>query len=210
MHATRERILAHLKRQPRASVGALAESLDLASMTVRQHLTKMSGDGLVEAQAERRPTGRPAHVYSLTPKGEDRFPKAYDRLAKLLLEEVTALDPEEIVGLSPEQRRALLFRRSAQRAAEPHRAELERLQGRPRLEAAAAIMRGESGFTELEDSSAGVLVREYNCVYKRVAEEHNDVCIFHTEYVSLLVGAPVELEGCQCDGANACTFRVTL
>lgn len=82
------------------------------------------------------------------------------------------------------------------------------MQGRERVEAATAVLRAESGFTEVEETGTGLAVREYNCVYQRVAEGHDEVCVFHTEYVSQLVGAPVELESCQCQGANACRFRI--
>lgn len=210
MHSTRERILAHLKREPAASVDVLSHALELAPMTIRQQLAKMTSDGLIEAESERRPTGRPAHVYSLTSKGDERFPKAYDRLAAILLEEITVLEPGDLEGLSPAGRRAMLFQRIAVRAAAPHRADLERLSGRERAEAATAILQSESGFTELEVTNAGVEIREYNCVYQRVAEGHNDVCAFHTEYVSQLVGTSVVLDGCQCEGANACRFVVAL
>lgn len=208
LHTTRGRILAFLKRRPNAGIDALAQSLGLAPMTIRQHLAKMEGEGLVLAASERRPTGRPAHVYNLTPKGDEQFPKAYDRLAGLLLEEIAALNPGDLAEGSPEERRALLMRRLAERAAAEHLQRLERLGGRERLEAAAAIMREESGFVETRESDAGVEVWDYNCIYRRVVDRHNDLCTFHTEYASRLLGVPVELAACQCLGAEACCFRV--
>ena len=208
MHNTREGMLSHLKRSPGASVEALAQRLDLAPMTIRQHLTKLAGEGLVRAETERRPTGRPAHVYFLTPAGEAWFPKAYDRLAALLLDELATLEPRDLAGVSAPDRRAALYEGIARRAAETHRTELERMHGRERLVAAVAILTAESGFTELEETSSGWNVREYNCVYRAVAEAHTDLCTFHTAYIGALVGAPVELDGCQCDGANACCFRI--
>ena len=208
MHTTRERILAHLKRSPGASVETLAREIDLASMTIRQHLTKMVGEGLVRAEAERRPTSRPAYVYSLTSAGEEQFPKAYDRLAAALLDEVSTLDPQDLVGLSSKERRVTLYERAARRAAEVHRSSLDQMEGAERIEAAAAILAGESGFAELERNGADLQIREYNCVFQRVASEHADICTFHTEYIHQLVGTPVALESCQCDGASACTFRI--
>ena len=207
MHSTRERILHHLKRQPGSSVEALTQSLELAPMTIRQHLTRLAGDGLIEVQSERRPVGRPAHVYHLTPASEERFPKAYERLSHLMLEEMTLDDGTSDWSSGPGRREA--FRKVAQRAAAPHRAQLAPLEAPERLEAAVEILRAESGFTELERTSAGVEVREYNCVFQRVAEGHEEICAFHTEYISQLVGVAVELDACQCDGANACRFRVT-
>ncbi len=63
-----------------------------------------------------------------------------------------------------------------------------------RAEAAVAILRDESGFAELRRTSGGLEVREHNCVFQRVAEGLEEICTFHTEYVSKLMGAPVALE----------------
>ncbi len=210
VHSSRERILAHLKRRPGTDVEALAQSLNLAPMTIRQHLARMQGEGLLVAESERRPTGRPAHVYSLTPNGDDQFPKAYDRLAALLLQEVTTLDAGDIAGLSQADKRTLVMRRMAERAAAPYLERLRRMDGRERALAAAEIMQEESGFVEVESSEDGLAVRDYNCIYGRVAQANDDLCTFHTAYAGRLMGAPVELTSCQFSGAEACCFRVTL
>ena len=207
MHDTRQRILNHLKRDPGASIELLAGSLGLAPMTIRQHLSKLAADGLVEVATERRRTGRPAHVYSLTPASAERFPKSYARLAGLMLEEM-ASDAGEAASWTTPSGRSGAFRAVAARAAESHLEALEPLAMPERAEAAVAILRDESGFAELQRTSGGLEVREYNCVFQRVAEGHEEICTFHTEYISKLMGAPVALEACQCDGANACRFLV--
>ncbi len=223
MHSTRERILHHLKRQPDSSVDVLVRALGLAPMTIRQHLSNLSSEGLVDVAIEERPgerraIGRPTHVFNLTPRSDERFPKSYDRLAHLLLEEFES-DSLDLPGLAAgpagsaetaEDERRGAYRRIAQRAAAPHRDRLQGLAAEARLEAAVAILRDESGFTEIQTTSAGYEVREYNCVFQRVAEGHGEICTFHTEYVSALVGARAQLEACQCDGANACRFSFTM
>ena len=211
MHSTRERILAHLRRQPGQGVEALAGVIGLAPMTIRQHLDKMMADSLIEAQTERRPIGRPAHVYFLTSQGEERFPRAYDRLAELLLEELSTVgERTQVSGVAVAGRREQLLQRIARRAADPHLKGLEGLGRTERWQAVTEILRQESGFTELEECGAGYELREYNCVYQRVAESHNDVCTFHTQYVSELVGQVVELVSCKCSGADVCGFRPAL
>jgi len=218
MHSTRERILHHLKRQPDASVDALVRALELAPMTIRQHLSNLAAEGLVDVATEeqhgkRRATGRPAHIYNLTPRSDERFPKSYDRLALLLLEEFESGSTDAPISLgdrSTAGQRHEFYRRIARRAAEPHRERLQGLAAQPRAEAAVAILREESGFTEIQPTSAGYEVREYNCVFQRVAEGHGEVCTFHTEYIAELIGAPAQLDACQCDGASACRFSFSL
>ena len=211
MHSTRERILAHLKRQPGQGVEALTGVIGLAPMTIRQHLDKMMVDGLIEAQTERRPIGRPANVYFLTAHGEERFPRAYDRLAGLLLDEMSITVAE--VGArraTGEETREELLQRIACRAAMPHLGRLEGLDPSQRWQAVTDILHHESGFTELEKRGTAYELREYNCIYQRVAESHNDVCTFHTRYVGELMGQAVELVSCKCSGADACGFRLAL
>ena len=56
--------------------------------------------------------------FSLTEGGEERFPKRYDRLADLALQEVALLEAEEIAGLSPEDKKRLLLPKMADRVYE--------------------------------------------------------------------------------------------
>ena len=208
MHDTRQRILNHLKREPGASIELLAGSLGLTPMTIRQHLSKLAADGLVEVAREPRRTGRPAHVFSLTPASVERFPKSYARLAGLMLEEVASPDAGDAASWTTPMGRSGDFRALAARAADAHLGALEQLGASERAEAAVAILRDESGFTELQRTSAGLEVHECNCVFERVVEGHDEICKFHTEYVGKLIGAPVAIGAYQFDGANACRFVV--
>lgn len=208
MNDTRQRILNHLKREPGASIELLAGSLGLAPMTIRQHLSKLAAEDLVNVATERRRTGRPAHVFSLTPASAGRFPKSYARLAGLMLEEMASPDAGDAVPWTTPSGRSGAFRAAAARAADAHLGALEQLAGPERAEAAVAILRDESGFTELQHTSGGLEVHEYNCVFERVAEGNDEICKFHTEYIGKLIGAPVALDACQFDGSNACRFLV--
>ena len=100
VRSTKSQILALLKRSAGCTVDELASALELARMTVRQHLATLERDNLIIAREVRRPTGRPHFVYSLTDKGEETFPKRYDHLADMLIDEVGFLDSSEIEGLS--------------------------------------------------------------------------------------------------------------
>ena len=60
MQTTRQQILGRLQRQGRATVKELGQLLGLASTGIRQHLTVMERDGLLEAREERGRVGRPA------------------------------------------------------------------------------------------------------------------------------------------------------
>jgi len=74
----------------RGSVGAdeLAELLGVTKQCVRKHLDVLEREGYVEHAAARGERGRPAHVFRLTPKAEELFPKRYDLLARSVLRQV--------------------------------------------------------------------------------------------------------------------------
>ena len=94
MHSTKTEILAHLKRHDGSTVDGIASSLNLAPMTVRQHLTALERDGAV--QASRRCVAPPAartSSYRLTAEGHRRVSDGYDRLLALLVEQVGLIEP---------------------------------------------------------------------------------------------------------------------
>src|SRR5204863_9718322 len=93
-------ILALLKRTGSATVEEAAGALSVASMTARQHLVGLERDGLVETEKVRRATGRPHYLYKLTPKGDEMFPRRYEVLARLLLDEVGELCAEDLRDLT--------------------------------------------------------------------------------------------------------------
>src|SRR3990172_4480018 len=88
LQSTRQQILQYLQRHGRATVKELGQLLGLTSTGIRQHLTVLERDGLVAAREERGRVGRPTLVYSLTEKADGLFPKTYDLLASVLLEEI--------------------------------------------------------------------------------------------------------------------------
>src|SRR5512132_3038172 len=88
MQSTRQQILEYLQRHGRGTVKELGALLGLTSTGIRQHLTVLERDGLVSAHEERGRVGRPTLVYSLTEEAGARFPKPYDLLAGVLLEEI--------------------------------------------------------------------------------------------------------------------------
>src|SRR3990170_7935285 len=156
MQTTKSQILAHLKRSGGSSVEAVATSLGLARMTIRQHLATLERDALVSSQAVRRATGRPHYVFSLTDGGEEMFPKRYDRLAGPIPEEGSLLDGEEIGGLTPAQKKQLLFDKMVGRVHSQYQAKVAGKPLKERVEAVARILDEEGGFAEWRGGEGGV------------------------------------------------------
>jgi len=208
MRTTKSEILAHLKRTGGSSVEELATSLGLARMTVRQHLATLERDALVSSREVRRATGRPHYAFSLTDSGEEMFPKRYDRLAGLILEEVSLLDGAEISGLTPAEKRRLLFDKMVGRLHIQYEAKVAGKALRERVEAVAGILDEEGGFAEWRPVSGGFEIADYNCVYRRVVDSHDDLCDWHLSLLSRLLGNDVSCTQFMSKGAECCRFVV--
>jgi len=169
MQTTKQQLLALLKRTGAVSVEEAAGALAVASMTARQHLIGLERDGLVEATKARGGAGRPHYLYSLTPKAEEMFPRRYDLLAQVLLDEVAALDPSDLVSLSPEEKRSLLVQRSADRLVERYRFQVEGRALADRVATVTEILHLIGGFAEWCPTDSGFEIRDYNCVFSRLS-----------------------------------------
>jgi predicted ArsR family transcriptional regulator len=186
----------------------LASSLNLARMTVRQHLATLERDDLVTAHEVRRATGRPHFLYTLTDKGEETFPKRYDHLADMIIDEVALLDSSEIEGLSPVEKKNLLFRKLAHRIAQQYASRVEGKGLEERVQTVTEILQLESGFAEWRKVEHGFEILDYNCVYRKVAENQDDLCTWHLEFLSQLLGGQVRALGFQSKGDDLCRFVV--
>ena len=208
MQSTKQQILTFLKRTGGGTVDEIARGFGLARMTVRQHLAALERDGLVRSREERRRTGRPHLLFSLSDSGQEKFPKRYDRLADLALQEVALLEADEIAGLNPEEKKKLLLRKMADRVFHQHEAKVRDKTLTDRVATVAEILREEGGFAEWTVEGTGFEIVDYNCVYRRVADSHKDVCDWHVQLLGKLLDRPVQCSEMMSQGADSCRFVV--
>jgi predicted ArsR family transcriptional regulator len=208
MQSTKEQILAHLKRTGGATVDGLASAFGLARMTVRQHLAALERDGLVRSREERRKTGRPHLLFTLSEHGQEKFPRRYDRLADMAFQEVALLEGDEIAGLSPEEKKRLLLRKIANRVFQQHEARVRDKPLPERVATVAGILQDEGGFAEWKAQGPAYEITDYNCAYRLVAGSHKEICDWHLELLGKLLGADVQCSQFISRGADFCRFVV--
>jgi predicted ArsR family transcriptional regulator len=200
MQTTRQEILNHLQRHGRATVKELGQLLGLTSTGIRQHLTVLERDGLLQAREERGRVGRPTLVYFLTDRAEALFPRSYDELASNLLEEVRASEGRE--------RMYQILHHVAQRMADAH---WERVQGKnvaERVSETASIMQEQGCLVDWAEKDGEFLLNEYTCPFPKVAKQDPSVCALHVDFVRLLTGADTRLAQSLLRGQRACTYRI--
>ena len=201
MQSTRQQILEYLLRQGRATVKELGNLLGLTSTGIRQHLTVLERDGLVDSREERGRVGRPTLVYSLTEKADALFPKTYDALATVLLEEVRSSQGNQHLHE--------LLHKVAVRMASPYS---DRVQGKPlpdRVQETARIMEEQGCLVDVRQSEGNeYYIDEFTCPFPKVAQQDRAVCALHVDFVGILAGGDARLTQSLLRGERACSYRI--
>lgn len=200
MQSTRQDILSILREENQATVEDLADRLELTPMTIRHHLNVLQAQNLVEASKVRRSkkVGRPRLVYTLTDAADDLFPHGYGELARRLVSEV-----KETMG---EEETEAMFRRIAQDlAAEAPPADPN--QGfEERLDQVSDFLEEQGFLSRWEKTDEGYVLTNVNCPYRRVSQDHSEVCLLDVELLRRLLDVQPERLESMRGGDAACSF----
>ncbi len=201
MQATRKEILDILRRQGKSTVDLLAQQLSLTPTCVRQHLTVLEREKLVDGHEVRRKLGRPQFVYSLTSTADDLFPKSYHLLTNWLLDELTEIDGGG--------KATLLLQGMARRWAETLAPQVTGLTLEERVGGLVGLLKAEGHLVEWEKAEDGVFIYEYDCRFQRVAQTHPEICSLESSMLSQVLGAPVQALECLMDGQRRCAYGIS-
>ena len=202
MQDTRERILDILKERHQATVDELSRELGLTAVTVRHHLDILRGDGYIAAPIVRRrkTPGRPQYAYTLTEKAANFFPKRYDHLASLILDELhSCLSAAEVNQLMER-----IGERIASQATLPEGGDFE-----ARLAAVAEFLDdlGYMARWERQDGDA-YLLHVANCPYEQVSSQHEEVCTIDLTMLTRLLGTSPRRVSWAAQGDHQCTYAI--
>ena len=200
--AARRAILMAVKSRGDARAEDLAADLGVTVSAMRQHLSSLASDGLIEHYQVRDGRGRPRHLYHLTERADSLFPRTYAEITNELLSYVDEADHELLEKL---------FRRRRDRRIRQANA---RLAGKPFDERVAELGRilDEDGYLAtveaIEDGAWRVV--EHNCAILGVARRYNQACASEIEFIrSVLPDAEVTRVSHIVAGARHCAYLVT-
>lgn len=198
--STRERVLYTLLSRGECTINELAEEVDINPISVRHHITRLEAEGYVESNEERHGVGRPRRQYFLTEKGRERFPTRYIQLTMRLLEQLKETMPSSMVNT--------LFTQMAQDLASGYQEELQDLTFEERLNLVTELL-GKEGFNvEWEKQGDTYQIREANCPYYRVGQNHPEVCSVDETLITMLLSSPAQKVKCMLHGDSNCTYIV--
>lgn len=201
MQATRWAILNLIKERGQATVEEIGEALGLATITVRHHLAILEKDNLLVSFAERGGVGRPRHVYRLTARAEDLFPKKYHLLAERLLAELKQLADQD-------QLRESLERIARDMAASYQDEVLAGAGVSERLEALVKLLAEEGFLVQWEQLGDEYILKACSCPYYYVSQRHPEVCQLDLHLIKSILDTEVERRSCMVRGGEACTYRI--
>lgn len=177
------------------SIDELADHLSVTRTAVRQHLAALERDALV-LRGETRPTGRrPEQLYRLTDHAREQFPRQYQMLASVLIEEVA-----DIIG---HDALASLMRSMGRKLA---------LDREPQVVDEARIVHhmNQAGYEAqvIFRSSDDKEIVAHNCVFHRLAAAHPVVCELDLALIGALGGGEVDHTECMVRGGHVCRFKL--
>lgn len=195
---TRERVLHTLLANERCTINELADSVDINPISVRHHISRLEAEGLVTSAEERHGVGRPRRLYFLTEKGRERFPTRYIRLTLRLLEQLKENMPQTMV--------AKLFSQMAKDLADEYAYQVDGLSMEERLQLVQQLLTAEGFQIEWEQKGEEYLLREINCPYYHIGQNHPEVCVLDQTLIATLLGMPTTKVQCMLNGDAHCTY----
>ncbi|MGO8747555.1 MAG: helix-turn-helix transcriptional regulator [Thermoguttaceae bacterium] len=178
----------------------IGAQLDVTATAVRQRLSRLLAQELVQRQTVRAGRGRPKHRYELTQKGLRQTGSNFTDLALVLWREIGSIADFEV-------RRTILLR--VVRALVSSYA--HQVQGRTTLEkmkSLSALLAQRRVPFSVEDVPGHLpVLTAHACPYPELAESDRTICIVERALFSELLQHDVQLAQCRLDGASCCQFQ---
>ncbi len=199
-----ERLLLLLKRDGPADAESLASLLGVTGAAIRQHLYALRDRGLVRARDEARPMGRPAKIWALTLKANERFPCADSSLLASLLRST-----QETLG---EKGMSQVLCACVDVQVERYQkviAGKKNLGGR--LRALVAIRSSEGFMADLQRETDGTfLMTENHCPISHAVDSCSQLCNTELEIFRSTLGRGVRVDRLEhmAGGDRRCAYRI--
>jgi DeoR family transcriptional regulator, suf operon transcriptional repressor len=204
--STKQDILEFLLKQGQATAQDLATRLDISPQAIRRHLKDLQAEGLIVYQSVSSGTGRPQHIYQLSPKGRDRFPNQYDRFVLSFLDTL-------VENLGYEQAGKMLHQHWQKKSIDYR----EKLGDGILLDRVARLveLRRQEGYMAdyhaVDAQNDKFILTEHNCAISQVAASFPAVCGHELEmFAAALADCEVERTHWIVDGEHQCGYLISM
>jgi predicted ArsR family transcriptional regulator len=195
--STAARILALLCEAPQ-TVSELRRELGISANAVREHLDRLTAEGLVEHELARGRVGKPGRLYRLTAMGSQRLSRAYAPVLAAVLGAAEA----ELPG-----RRARALARAAGRRLAEALGVGEGSGGSAGAARAISVLDRLGGAGRLEQAGGELWILSPCCPVGSVSADHPLACEAMAGLLSAVTGSPIQ-QRCEHGRPPHCRLRV--
>ena len=204
-NSTKQDILEYLLKHGQAIAQDLATALDISPQAVRRHLKDLQTEGLIVYQSVAAGTGRPQHIYHLSPKGREKFPNQYDRFVLSFLDTL-------VENLGYEQAGKILHQHWQKKSID-YRQKLGDGTSIDRVAKLVELRRQEgymADYHPVDDRNDKFILTEHNCAISQVATSFPAVCGHELEmFAAALEDCQVERTHWIVDGEHQCGYLIS-
>lgn len=203
--SSKDRLLYFLKSKGPQTAGELGNALGMTTPGAQQHLAKLEGMGLIEAEDRIHGKGRPRRFWHLTEKGHARFPERHSDLTLDLLESTKA-----VFGADGLEKLIAYREREACTTYEEELGALRTL--KEKVVVLAAIRTREGYMAEWQETRAGqFLLIENHCPICAAAKACQGLCRSELVVFRAVLGPSVIVERRDhiLAGARRCAYEIT-
>lgn len=192
-------LLGVLRREGTLGISELTQAMGVTSTAVRQRLTRLMKQGLVERVVRPRGRGRPSHGYRITERARRGGGQNFADLAVVLWNELRSVKSAEV-------RRGLL-KRIAERLGESYAAQIDGQTTAERMQSLGRLFdERQLGLRVEPNGGLPVLVVD-DCPYPDLAAVDRSVCAMENLLFEKLLGERLKLSACRLDGHACCQFE---
>src|SRR5271165_2225578 len=166
------------------SVTELADAMEVTATAVRQRLTRLMAQSMIQREAIRAGRGRPKHRYSLTDKGLRQTGSNFTDLALALWREIRSTGDE---NLSRD-----VLRRISRALASGYAAQIQGSTPAERLQSLAELLNQRRIPVTVGSSDNHPNLTTHACPYPSLAEEDQSICMMEKMMFSELIGHDLE------------------
>jgi predicted ArsR family transcriptional regulator len=181
------------------SVTELSDAMEVTATAVRQRLTRLMGQSMIEREAIRAGRGRPKHRYSLTDKGLRQTGSNFTDLALTLWREIRTAGDEDL-GRD-------VLRRISRALASGYAAQIQGTTPAERLKSLGELLNQRRIPVTVGSTDDHPNLTTHACPYPNLAEEDQSICMMEKMMFSELIGHDLELTQCRLNGGGDCRFQ---
>ena len=206
-HQPADRILSTLKTRGALGIPDIAKVLNVTVEAVRQQMSKLEAEGLVDSESRSSGRGRPTQIWRLTGEGHKRFPDTHAEMTVQMISAVISVFGQKGMDQLINAREATMRTNYAEamRGARSLKTRLERL----------AEIRSREGYMaefrpDEEGRGDGFLFIENHCPICTAAQACTGLCRSELQLFNEVLGPDVNVSRVEhvLAGARRCAYRV--